>query len=142
MDKELLKDFISEILSINKNLKEITDEQVKKKVMDKALFEKYGQAIDRIYGTATTLGFKEFGAYSKIMKDVCYSCSQVDNEMAHKKVLRMMMECNEVLEKVPAAIANTEEFKKFTRVFLVETAKADRMAKTEFRSITRKSIAS
>jgi hypothetical protein len=142
MDQELINDFIKEILEINKELKTITDDQIKKKVMDKNLFEKYGQAIDRIYGTALTLGYKEFGLYARIMKEVCYSCSQSDNEMAQKKVARMMIECNEILEKVPTAILNPVEFKNFTRVFLVETAKADRMSKTEFRNIVRKSVAS
>lgn len=142
MSQELIQDFINEILEINKELKSVTDEQMKKKVMDKTLFEKFGQAIDRIYGTATTLGFKEFGAYARIMKEVSYCASQSENEMAQKKVVRMMIECNEILEKVPAALKNPKDFKNFSRVFLVETAKADRMQKAEFRNITRKSIAS
>jgi hypothetical protein len=142
MDQELLQDFIKEILEINATLKVVTEQQMKLKVMDKTLFEKYGQAIDRIYGTATTLGFPEFGQYARIMKEVCYLCSQCDYEMAQKKVLRMMIECNEVLDKVPAAIINPKEFKNFSRVFLVEIAKAERMQKAEFRLITRKSIAS
>lgn len=142
MDQELLNDFIKEILEINQSLKSITEEQMKKRVMDHSLFEKYGQAIDRIYGTATTLGYPEFGQYARNMKEVCYMCSQCDYEMAQKKVLRMMIECNEVLDKVPTAILNPKEFKNFSRIFLVEAAKAERMQKQEFRLITRKSMAS
>lgn len=35
MSQELIQDFINEILEINKELKSVSDEQIKKKVMDK-----------------------------------------------------------------------------------------------------------
>lgn len=141
MDKELLKEFILETMKINADLKVVSEEQSKKKTMDPALFEKYGQSIDRIYGTAMTMGFTDLGKYAKAMKDMCYLCSQSTNETAQKKVLRMMIECNEILDKVPRAVVNPLEFKNFSRVFLVETTKAERLEKTDFRDITRKSCA-
>lgn len=141
MDKELIKSFIIEIITINLELKKIVEEQTKKKAMDQTLFEKYGQNIDRIYGTAMTMGYSDLGKYAKAMKDVTYLCSQTNFETSQKKVLRMMMECNDILDKIPKAIINTEEFKKYSRLFLVETTKAQKLEKTEFRDFTRKSCA-
>ncbi len=140
-NNEMLKIFVDEINEILITLKAVTQEQMKKKTMDKSLFEKYGQAIDRIYGTAMTLGFTDLGKYTKAMKDVCYMCSQYDHEVGQKKVLRMMIECNDILEKIPTCIYKTEEFKKYSRTFTVEMAKAERMSRTEFQGITRKSCA-
>ncbi len=140
-NKEMLNIFVAEINEILGTLKAVTNEQMKKKTMDKALFERYGQAIDRIYGTAMTLGFSDLGKYTKAMKDVCYMCSQYDHEVGQKKVLRMMIECNDLLEKIPSCIYNTEEFKKYSRTFTVEMAKAERLGRAEFHGITRKSCA-
>ncbi len=68
-NKEMLDIFVAEINEILGNLKAVTNEQMKKRTMDKVLFERYGQAIDRIYGTAMTLGFSDLGLYTKAMKD-------------------------------------------------------------------------
>ena len=140
-DNEMLDIFVTEIKEIHALLTKITNEQMKKRVFDGKLFEQYGQAIDRIYGTAMTLGFTDLGKYTKAMKDVCYMCSQYNHEVVQKKVLRMMIECNDILVKIPECIYKTEEFKKYSRVFLVEVTKAERLGKVEFSSITRKSCA-
>lgn len=141
MDKELLRSFILEIVAINGDLKAVVSDQMKTKKMEPANFEKFGQGIDKIYGTAMTLGFTDLGKYAKAMKDVTYMCSQSNLEVAQKKVLRMMMECTEILDGTPKAIINTEEFKKYSRTFLIETTKAQKLEKTEFSDITRKSCA-
>lgn len=141
VQKEMLDVFVEELYTIRSELMTITNEQMKLRVMNKELFAKYGQAIDRIYGTAMTLGFSDLGKYCKAMKDVCYMCSQYNHEVGQKKVLRMMIECNDVLAKIPECIYKTEEFKKYSRIFLVEMTKAERLGKAEFSSITRKSCA-
>lgn len=140
-NKEMLDVFVQEINEIHASLVQVTNEQMKKKIFDSKLFEQYGQAIDRIYGTAMTLGFADLGKYTKAMKDVCYMCSQYNHEVGQKKVLRMMIECNDILKKIPECIYKTEEFKKYSRVFLVEVTKAERLGKIEFQDITRKSCA-
>ncbi len=140
-DKEMLDAFVQEITEIHVMLVKITNEQMKKKVFDGKLFEQYGQAIDRIYGTAMTLGFTDLGKYTKAMKDVSYMCSQYGHETGQKKVLRMMIECNDILVKIPECIHKSEEFKKYSRIFLVEVTKAERLGKIEFQNITRKSCA-
>ena len=140
-DPEMILSFMQEVQAINEELKTITSLQMKVKLMDPKLFENYGQAIDRIYGTAMTLGYSELGKYTKAMKDVCYLCSHYNHEIGQKKVLRMMIECNDILDRVPSCLVNKEEFKKLSRLFLVEVTKAERLAKIEFSNIQRKSCA-
>jgi chemotaxis protein histidine kinase CheA len=144
LQDELLEDFVQEMKTIRGELKALVDTLMKmpENKMDKALFEKYGQAVDRIYGTATTLGYLTFGKYMKSMKDMCYLCSHHDNPTGHKKILRMMMECVEKLDAIIVAIPNKVEFKKMDRLFLVEITKAERLENTDFRGVVKKPVGS
>jgi hypothetical protein len=139
--KELIDEFVAEIKTIHKDLQAIVNVQLKTPKMEKNLFEKFGQLVDRIYGTAMTLGYVEIGKYFLAMKDITYMSSQIDNETSQKKCLRMMMECVDNMEKICSAIYNKEQLKALNRLFLVEIAKVERLSKTDFHTITRKSIA-
>lgn len=141
MDEDLVSDFISEVKTIHLELKVILAAQLKTPKMDKALFEKFGQLIDRIYGTATTMGYTDIGKYLYAVKSVSYLSSQCDREVGQKKALRMMMDCVDYIEKIHMHIRNKDEMKNLYRLFVVEIAKADRMSKNEFQNITRKSVA-
>lgn len=138
---ELTDDFVAEIKSIHIELKVIVNTQLKSPKMDKALFEKFGQLIDRIYGTAMTLGYVEIGKYLLAIKNISYLSSQSDREVGQKKALRMMMECVDNIEKICASIYKKDELKSLSRLFAGEIAKAERMEKADFPSITRKSVA-
>ena len=138
---ELINDFISEVKTLHLELKVIVNAQLKTPKMDKALFEKFGQLIDRIYGTAMTLGLKDIGKYLYAMKNVSYLSSQCDREVGQKKALRMMMECVDYIEKIYLHINNKDQMKNLIRLFVVEIAKAERLEKTDFQNITRRSVA-
>lgn len=138
---ELIDDFVAEIKAIHKDLSVIVNTQLKSPKIDKALFEKFGQLVDRIYGTAMTLGYTEIGKYLLSIKNISYLSSQCDREVGQKKALRMMMECVDNIDKICSAIYKKEELKTLNRFFLGEIAKAERMAKNEFQNITRKSVA-
>jgi hypothetical protein len=138
---ELLDEFVTEIKSIHKDLQIIVNAQLKTPKMDRNLFEKFGQLVDRIYGTAMTLGYIEIGKYFLAMKDVSYMSSQCDHEVGQKKALRMMMECVDNIEKICTSIYKKDELKNLNRLFIVEIAKAERLSKTDFHNITRKSVA-
>ncbi|MBC7539604.1 MAG: hypothetical protein H7281_12340 [Bacteriovorax sp.] len=141
MNDELIDDFVAEVKTIHIELKLIVNAQLKTPKMDKALFEKFGQYIDRIYGTAMTLGFTEIGKYLFAMKNISYLSSQCDREVGQKKALRMMMECVDNIEKICSCIYKKEEIKNLNHLFLIEITKAERLAKTDFQTITRRSAA-
>lgn len=141
VDPELVNAFITEVKTLHLELKVIVNAQLKTPKMDKMLFEKFGQLIDRIYGTATTLGYMEIGKYLLSIKSISYLSSQCDREIGQKKALRMMMDCVDFIEKIYIQINTNENMKPLYRLFVIEIAKADRLAKSDFQSITRKSVA-
>lgn len=141
IQKELVDDFVSEMRTIHKELQGIVDIQLKNTKIDKALFEKFGQLVDRIYGTAMTLGYTSVGKYFLAIKEVSYMSSQCDQDTGQKKALRMMMECVDNMEKICQCILKKEDLKSLDRFFTVEISKVDRLSKTDFQSIKRKSVA-
>jgi chemotaxis protein histidine kinase CheA len=139
---DVLNDFIQDIKQIHGELRNIVSQLMKmpENKMDRALFEKYGQLIDRIYGTATTLGYVEFGKYMKSMKDMCNICARFDHPVGHKKILRMMIECVDKMDAIIVTLPNKVEFKKMSRLFLVEISKAERLENTDFRELLKKPV--
>lgn len=92
IDPELFSEFKNEVREIEKILKNTVNVIISSGMKDSASFEKYGQVVDRIYGTAATLGLKDFADYARTLKEVSYKCSQTKNEDAQKKVTRMLIE--------------------------------------------------
>lgn len=67
--------------------------------------------------------------------------SQCDHEVGQKKAIRMMMDCVDNMDKICQCILKKEELKSLERFFTVEMAKVDRLSKTDFQTIKRKSVA-
>lgn len=103
LDKEMQDEFVKEVKALQKELRLIT-ENLTKNWKQPALFAEFGQKVDRIYGTAATLGFTDFANYAKAMKDMCYMCSHSVNEIAQKKVLGMMLTCLENFDTLCAGV--------------------------------------
>ncbi len=139
--KEIIDSFVAEMKEIHSQLKGIVEQQLKNAKMDLPLFENFGQLIDRLYGTAMTLGYTSVGQYFLAIKEVSYMSSQCNHVVGQKKALRMMIECTDNMEKICRCIHKKEELKSLDRLFIVEIAKVDRLSKTDFQSIKRKSVA-
>ena len=75
IDQEVLDDFLVESEEVIKNLKIFISSY--KEPTDNYLFEKYGQQIDRIMGTAYTIGLTDLGELAKMGKELGYKGSQV-----------------------------------------------------------------
>ena len=142
-DKEMIDFFVDEIKEIKTDLSVRVDSLVtgSDKKMEGGPFEEFGQMIDRIYGTAATMGFGEIASYCKALKDVCYMASQSENLKGQKKTLRMMIECIGFMETLVEAIYEPTKIKLFNKNIQIEMGKAERLGRAEFASITRKSCA-
>lgn len=143
LDKELLKDFQEEVLKIKGELSSYISAMMKTKIesVDVSYFGKYGQAIDRIYGTAATFGFKDIADYCLAMKEVTYMASQSTNVMGHKKTIKMMIESIALLEELSGSLEDEQKLKLYKNKIIMEVKRVERMNKQEFYSITRKSCA-
>lgn len=140
-DKELLQDFHDEILKIKVELAGYISKMMTGKIenIDKSYFQKYGQAIDRIYGTAATLGFSDIASFCLAMKEVTYMASQSDNYMGHKKTIKMMIDSIALLEELTQCIFEPVKLKNYKNKIIMEVKRVERMNKQEFYSITKKS---
>jgi len=92
IDKDIFIDFVAEVQSLRKELNLISQQIIETKMEESDLFEKYGNIIDRIYGTAATIGLMDFANYAKALKDVCYMCPKSDNMSGRKQVVKLLIE--------------------------------------------------
>jgi len=136
-DNEILDEFVTEIRVIEKVLKNVIQKLISSKLQEKILFEQYGQAIDRVYGTAATLGFSELAEYTKALKDLSYKCGQSDNEKGIKKTTEMLIACLKYLDQICKGIHDQNELKKVRYLMSVDVSKAEKLCRSYFFSISR-----
>ncbi len=141
VDKELIDDFCAEIIKIKGELSTYIAQMMKPKIeqIDASYFSKYGNAIDRIYGTAATLGYTDIASYCLAMKEVTYMAAQSENQLGHKKTIKMMIESIGFLEELTSAIYDNSKLKLFKNKITMEVKRVERMNRQEFYSITKKS---
>ncbi len=86
LDKEILDDFIKQIRSTQLELQDISKE-LKLDMNKPEHFEKFGLLVDRIYGTASTLGMKNLAKYTMILKEIGYKTAQKKGNAGKPKVI-------------------------------------------------------
>jgi hypothetical protein len=89
IDPELAKDLALEISQISLELAQVVAE-LKKNSDQPPLFEKFGQIVDRIFGTAGTFEMKELASYCGTLKKICYECAKAGNPRGNLRVLRLL----------------------------------------------------
>lgn len=139
MDKEMLTFFVDEIKEIRKGMVKAISDLIESKLEDSSKFEDFGQMVDRIYGTAATLGLKEIGEYTKAVKDVSYMASVSDNEAGKKKVMKFLIKYVELSDQICECIFNEDELSKINRLLNVEKSRAELLNRKEFFSVQKKS---
>ncbi|MFN8369242.1 MAG: hypothetical protein U0T83_01320 [Bacteriovoracaceae bacterium] len=140
MDQEILQMFSDEIRAIEKELKVVIFGLIKSKLRDKSLFEKYGQIIDRVYGTAATLNFMEVADYCRMMKEITYKCSASDNEVGIQKCMYLMLESLKYLEIIPKTVSDAEELKKIRYKMKLDLGRGENLTRSYFFSIKKTSV--
>ncbi len=131
LDQEMKDDFVKEVKQLQMELQDLVN-QLSDNWTQSALFERFGQTIDRIYGTATTLGFAEFGQYAKALKDVCYMCRHTEQEIAQKKVVNMMSGCLENFDALCLGVYDKKELLKVSTSLKVAIKKLDTLERSYF----------
>ena len=134
LDQEMKTDFINEINQLKTPLRECID-GLSKNLNQANLYEKFGQTIDRIYGTATTLGFVDFGNYCKALKDMTYMCSNTENPIGQKKVYAVMVNCLENLDVFIRGLNNPNEMKVLKSQILIAMKKVETLERSCFSSV-------
>lgn len=132
IDPEISSAFVAEIKTLEGELNAAVD-GLKKNPEQPALFEKFGQVIDRIYGTATTLGFKELGEYCGMLKKTCYECAKSNNKRAQIRVLGLLETCMQQLKTLQESIQNPEAMKTIHHSVHIEMQKGKKLQEEIFK---------
>jgi chemotaxis protein histidine kinase CheA len=136
LDPEMLVDFVTEIKALEAELK-VPVLSLKTNLDQPKMFEKFGQVIDRIYGTAATLGFAELATYCGTLKKTCYDCSAANNKRGQVRVLGLMETCLENLDALIKGVHDPEAQKKLTHVLHLECQKAKKLHEEVFKFTTK-----
>jgi len=139
MDKEMLTFFVEEIKVIRKGMVKAVSDLIGSKMEDSSKFEEVGQMIDRIYGTAATLGLMEISEYTKAIKDVSYMASTSENVAGRKKVIKFLIKFVELSDQICDCIFDPEELSKINRLLNIEKSRAELLNRKEFFSVVKKS---
>jgi chemotaxis protein histidine kinase CheA len=125
-DPELLNDFAAEIRSLYDEMQAIVT-SLKANHDQSPLFEKFGQIIDRIYGTAATFGFAELAGYCGTLKKTCYDCAAANNKRAQMRVVSLLETCMQNLDTLVKGIHDPEATKKLAHMLHLESQKAKKL---------------
>jgi chemotaxis protein histidine kinase CheA len=139
MDNEMKTFFVDEIKEIRKNMVGAISGLIDSKMEENKNFEQFGQLVDRIYGTAATLGLTEISEYMKAVKDVSYMASASENEAGKKKTVKFLIKYLELSDQICDAIFDEEELTKINHLLNIEKSRAELLNKKEFFSIQKKS---
>lgn len=136
-DLEMLQEFAREVSAIRDLLLPIVN-TMRTNYSDPKAFENFGQVIDRIYGTAATMGYTQFAAYCLVLKSINYQSSQGKNLYAMGQVKELNLVAVALLEKFIPIIMNPAEVRKIQYTMQKETDRANELSRKFFGSITRK----
>lgn len=141
MDTEMLTFFVDEIKDIRNSMVKSISGLIDTKMEDSFRFEEAGQMVDRIYGTAATLGLTEISEYTKAVKDVSYMASASENVHGKKKVVKFLIKYVELSDLICASIFDRKELVKVNHQLKIEKSKAVLLNQREFYSVKKKSCA-
>ncbi|PIK16256.1 MAG: hypothetical protein CES88_05835 [Halobacteriovorax sp. JY17] len=137
----MLTFFVDEIKQIRNSMTVSISSLIETKLADSSKFEEVGQMVDRIYGTAATLGLTEISEYTKAVKDVSYMASASENEAGKKKVLKFLIKYVELSDLICESIFDKKELSKINLQLKIEKSKANLLNQREFFSVQKKSCA-
>ncbi|WP_372652189.1 hypothetical protein [Halobacteriovorax sp.] len=141
MDTEMLTFFVDEVKQIRNSMSLSISSLISTKLEDNSKFEEVGQMIDRVYGTAATLGLTEISEYTKAIKDVSYMASASENTSGKKKVVKFLIKYIELSDLICASIFDNKELIKINHQLNIEKSRANLLNQREFYSINKKSCA-
>lgn len=135
LDADLLNDFVAEMKLLAPEMKALV-EALKKNSEQPAAFAKFGQLIDRIYGTAATFGLKELATYCGTMKKSCYDCASAPgNKRAQVRVLGLMETCMLNIDALVAGVHDPLVMQKISHTLHLECQKAKKLEEEVFKFV-------
>ena len=139
IDQEILQDLIQTTESILGELEKVMNE-LKISPAKKELYENFGQQIDRIYGTVSTIGMTNIAEYTMMLKKVGYACSQYEEKTGRPRTMNLMENAILNLKIFSDFLKNPKDKEKAKMLKIVvdrEKDKALLLINTIYKDITR-----
>lgn len=124
-DNELMESFLQEITGLNMEILEVL-KALNENVNQPQEFLKFSNIVDRIYGTAMTLGYEELGTYCGELKAVTRLAGNTEIQRSYKPILKLMMNYAQNFKSLKDSLTNPaalEDFKRDTAFDLKKMAK-------------------
>ncbi|WP_127716772.1 hypothetical protein [Halobacteriovorax sp. HLS] len=126
MDRELIEIFNDEIGELKMEISPIL-ESLKTNSQQQDLFKNFAQIIDRIYGTATTMGFDEIGAYLGNVRNLSRKASSSNIPRGMLEVFKIAKTCTENFELMQNSLISSDAAKELSAKLQFETKKINKI---------------
>lgn len=131
IDNEMLEIFVDEMGELKYELLPVY-ERLKIDKQQPELFLKFSQVVDRIYGTATTMGFKELGEYFGAVRNTCRKCGNSKIPRAMPEVFKVVKNCMDDFDNFRDAFQNQQKLPALMTKIKNEIIKIEKLDKEIF----------
>jgi chemotaxis protein histidine kinase CheA len=125
-DKELLESFIDEITELNVEILQVL-KTLSVDLNQPEEFLNFSNIIDRIYGTALTLGYDDLGKYCGELKTIARLTGNSGIPRAFQPVMRMMLNYTTHFKLLKESIEYPEKAAAFNTAIKVDLKKIEKM---------------
>jgi chemotaxis protein histidine kinase CheA len=131
LDQELLDIFFEEVDQLKSELT-IIAESLKQNNQQEELYLNFSQIVDRIYGTAVTMGLDEIGQYLGVIKVTSRKCGLAKIPRAFHPVSNLVSNCIFLMSKFQETLTDPQKASILYRQLDLEIKKADVLEKQIF----------
>lgn len=133
VDPEILQLFRDELHTLKAELDPMV-EKLKANIDVAQCFNDFSNIIDRIYGTAATLGFKELAEYTGMLKQLSRKCFNAKNLYAMEKTKELIIICVLNMERMEQSLHDPRMIRQMKLVFDQELQRGLALGKILFSS--------
>jgi hypothetical protein len=90
-------------------------------------FLKFSNIVDRIYGTAMTLGYEDLGSYCGSLKTTTRYAGNTEIQRSYKPVLKLMMNYTTNFRALKDSLTNPASLDEFKRAIDFDMKKMDKL---------------
>lgn len=125
-DNELMESFLQEITGLNMEILEVL-KVLNKEINKPEEYLKFSNIVDRIYGTAMTLGYEELGTYCGELKTITRLAGNTEIQRSYKPVLKLMMNYCANFKALKESLTKPEALETFKKDISFDLKKMEKL---------------
>lgn len=131
IDSELLEAFIKEISDLNAEILHVL-KSLNENLSQPEEFLKFSNIIDRIYGTAATLGYIELGDYCLKLKTISRQAGNSQIQRSYGPVMKLMLNYTSTFKLLKESLEDPKKVKEFSKLVAMDIKKMENLEKEVF----------